>query len=398
MVIGISLGITAKSSGGGGVAPPDYEITDGTGSIVDNGDGTSTVTVTGGTFDGSVFATVPNASIIAGFPIWLAANEVESPVGTFTMEDLWMYPVLDVPLFSQEWYRGISPTTLIGTGPAYTLVGADTDEQVAWVVSAKNSTPLVVAPEQIVQDEAAPVDYMGDNVDKLYWFEPSEIVETAGTVTSWPDKTGNGYGIAQLGSTPMPTYTSTEGGFATFDGTQVIGAAITDTGISKVLLDGGEVTLFMVHRQPDLGATIAPTTMYIEGPDTGVLQSHFVAPQELGGQTYFEVRGNGASTCYRANLGTTSQLGNVIILEWTITQTDADWYIDGVFKKNATVTPAQFPTSALKFLVLGGKGNASSTSAYWKGDVFELYATANLDPTLNGNIRQQLATKHGITL
>lgn len=239
----------------------------------------------------------------------------------------------------------------------------------------------------------------------LYWFAPENALASGGVLTSWPDASGNGLTLNQLGTLPMPDWDV--GGFARFTGGQAAGLRLAaGSSAAETIAAGGAVCGFAVVRPSATGVAAGVLERHVAVSEansgTGSNQSHVFGVEMAGS-------GAGSSRSYAANrrfsnavlLASNSVVadGALSIVEFELGQSAAHWRLNGAVEASGTPSTGDFASTTTPVLALGARADDGGGFAMgFRGEIHEVFCTANTDAAHLTSLRQTLATKYGVTL
>lgn len=252
----------------------------------------------------------------------------------------------------------------------------------------------------------AAADIRTTDAGVIYWYAADDTTRSGTDVTAINDKRG-GFDldtkpaafsfIQQAGPTdPM-----------VFAATRVLQTATAATGNSKMMtwMDGGagrEMRVFLVVDAADFST--ASAVHFSESSTNAVNNAVWFGGHRSGSNIVFHgqmrnAAGNAlssSSTTTSANYLTTG----LCIMEWKITQTAWDIFLNGVDVGGGAVTAANFPATQAVRTTLGAlaSNTAIVVGSSAIGDFREIYVTQTADDTTANSIRATIAAQYGITL
>jgi hypothetical protein len=240
----------------------------------------------------------------------------------------------------------------------------------------------------------------------IYWFASDDTTRSGTDVTAINDKRG-GFDLDTKPAAFSFIQQATGSDPLVFAATRVLQTSTRASGNSKMMthMDGGagrEMRVFLVVDAADFGTAAA--VHFSESDTNAVNNSAFFGGYRSGSNIVFggqmrSAAGNALSstaTTTGANYTTTG----LCIMEWKITQSTWDIYLNGVDQGGGAVTPANFPGTQAVRTTLGALASDTAivvgSSAI--GDFREIYVTATADDTTANSIRSAIAAQYGITI
>lgn len=418
-------------------APNDDEVVAGTaaggGAATDNGSfawGTSSATLVSGIARANyrLYVVIRNGTTNSNVGTPASAFEVDTTSSILTSESFTDGGAEDVDwaFTSNEnvnyrvslWADGSTPSAAeieSGTGSIATVTGS-ADASVAETGTLASGDGTFV-PTIWVQDiygneytetyadvTVAVANPLLTDAGRLYHFAFDDVAVSGSNVTSVNDIPGGIVDLSSIGAFAAPTKTGTGPLVFAVSPARVIQ---TPTGnaayrlLGQHMRGGGSnaARLFLVVDAATLPTTTA--LFFTESLDFNANGAIQFGASLSGGNIRAHIgmtsTGGAAAT---SSTTVTSSINGVstgkCIVEWHITQTTWEVFIDGVSIGSGTTTAANFPNPASAFVNLGGRANASTVQGAAGGDFYEFFATTTADSTFAATVRSHLSTRHGL--
>ena len=217
--------------------------------------------------------------------------------------------------------------------------------------------------------------------------DTSTIVQSGGLVSSWNDKSGNGYNATQSTSSNQPRWTNTTAGVS-FDG---ITQALSNTSVSISL---GEHTVFIVQSQ---AITQTNARFFCMGPD-------YTSSDTGSNSIYYGGGGNacwayGLTGYYAQPFGVTNPWPKAIysdVYSYNSSGYGGTLYLNGTSTGNAGIVGHNWGTNSVVYTV-GSGYSASQLNNFFNGNIYEILVYSVKLSTFNRQIVEgYLAWKWGL--
>lgn len=248
---------------------------------------------------------------------------------------------------------------------------------------------------------------MASDASALYWYDNDDATLNAlsngASVTAWADATGNGMNLAQLGSSSLPTWNTTENAVE-FTGSEILSTSIVElTGTLIGEWDGGgDGAIFIVCKPGWAESGFVTYNLGAELPDNNSVNFGLNYGMTQDGVTTTYLGGSCRNISDAFGLGFTDPLTSLVNdkVLFEIHADQSNWYafLDGTQQNTGSVTAANYDVGLNNQRIsLGNLHSAGATNGDgWDGFIYEVFATGDASTGNLNSIRSELQTKHGI--
>ncbi len=242
---------------------------------------------------------------------------------------------------------------------------------------------------------------------KLLWFDGQLVNASGSTLTSWPDRSGRGFNLAQEGTVAKPTYDAAKKAVHFGTDSLLINTTYQSNvdGVAKILTDGGSAVLFAVVELDAAGQganSSAIRTIFSEGLGANIGHNNFVM-FGLDRRTYgspnvrLYTKGRGYADAWQFEAITSLDLaGTKVLVEYVVNQTQAEMLLGGTSLATGTVNTAGFPNNNGPVRIGSMAPDGATLQRPFRGDIYEVYLTTNTSTSHRQSIRAELIAKHGL--
>lgn len=276
--------------------------------------------------------------------------------------------------------------------------GAGTFQVTVYAQDAFGNEVYYTHPANVVV--AAATDPRLSESGVLYWFASDDTTRSGTDVTLLNDKRG-GFDLNTKPAAFSFIQQASAGAVLQFAATRVLQTSNNVAGNRKMInhmLGGGSngIRAFMVLDANTIST--ADTVWFCETDRVDFNQAIWFATRVLSGTVRITGGGKRFSDAYgiSANTGLSQAALGLCILEFLITQTTWEAFVNGTSIGTGAVTAANLPNPGTCRTTIGALATDVASAAPAVGNFREIYVTTNQDATVRGNIITALKTQYGI--